>query len=101
MACRSSCTGPQESALERDPRLRCEIGVAGQLSLSISSEVRLPSKDGAAERSGTCRLWESIISRNRRDGVSKSDGVTGMAEFALFSFSMVGHADGEGMTIDG
>lgn len=46
-------------------------------------------------------MCESIMSRKRREGVRTSDGVTGIAEFALFNFSMVGHADGEGITIDG
>ena len=97
----SSCTGPQESTLEKEPRLRWLSGVAGQLSLSISSEVRLPSREGAAECAGTCRLCESIISRTRRDGVSRCDGVTGMAEAALLNFSIVGQAEGEGITMDG
>lgn len=41
------------------------------------------------------------MSRKRREGVSISEGVTGMAELALFNFSIVGQADGEGMTMDG
>lgn len=101
IACISSCTGPHESTLEKDRGLCGLSGVAGQLNLSISSDVRLPSKDGAAECSGTCRLWESIISRTRREGVSRFEGVTGIAEPEFLNFSIVGHADGEGITMEG
>lgn len=54
-ACTSSCTGAHESTLAILSRLWVS-GVEGQLSLSISSEVKLPSSEGAAERAGTRRL---------------------------------------------
>jgi hypothetical protein len=57
MAWKSSCIGPQslsrdlelEFELEDTRRGFCESGVEGQLSLSISSDVKLPSKEGVAE----------------------------------------------------
>ena len=76
--------------------------MAGQLNLSISSEVILPSREGAAERAGTLRLCDVISERPDCDGVSNCDGVCwGPADRALLSFSIVGQADGDGMTIEG
>lgn len=56
MAWKSSCTGAQESSDMVESRLERVSGVAGQLSLSNSSDVILPSSDGAAECPGRRRL---------------------------------------------
>lgn len=37
----------------------------------------------------------------RRDGVRSSDGVAGIADVALLSFSIVGQAEGEGIIMEG
>lgn len=41
------------------------------------------------------------MSKTRRDGVRRAEGVIGTADVALLSFSIVGHAVGEGMMRDG
>lgn len=76
-------------------------GVAGQLSCSISSDDMLPSSDGVALVAGTCRLREAIEESALWDGARSCAGVGGASDKALLSLSMVGHAEGDGMMMEG
>lgn len=83
---------------------RCWVsGVAGQLSLSNSSDVRLPSREGSLERGGDRRLRLVINDRPCCDAGRYWWGVcsTAEADMALLSFSIVGQDDGDGMMMEG
>lgn len=74
-------------------------GVEGQLNEASSSEVILPSNDGAEVELGI-RAWPRCCSCDSTAGDNGSL-IGGDKAVADLSFSIVGHSEGEGMLRDG
>ena len=74
-------------------------GVDGQLLEASSSEVILPSKEGAEVVFGTRRLRSWKCARTAGESCTWNGGESGVV--ADLSFWIVGHWLGDGITIDG
>lgn len=70
--------------------------------MSNSSDVKLPSRDGVALPFGICRDRAAIMDMSPAAGDFKGVGTEGDSGIIpLFSFCIVGQADGDGMISEG